>query len=291
MAKSTRNGSNEPNCNSPASWMHESCSESTAMTARTWRKTHRTLGLVIGVQLLFWSASGAYFSWNAIKGVRGENMIRSHEPIDLKNSQLISLNEFVNSEAVAEFSDRKLVSVLATTMLDRPVLELTYNVARDDDGVERNPIALLDALSGERLSPIDQDTACEIALADFTGKADIQSVDLINATSAHSEYRGKELPAWRVVLDHPTGTVIYVSAHRGTVTSRRNNRWRIFDFLWMLHTMDYQGRDNFNHWVLKVASLFGIVTVLSGFGLWFKTSRMFQRRSNQTVAANKPPAT
>ena len=64
--------------------------------------------------------------------------------------------------------------------------------------------------------------------------------------------------------------MIYVSAERGVVTTRRNNRWRIFDFFWMLHTMDYQGRDSFNHWLLRIVSAFGLLTVLTGYVLWLK---------------------
>ena len=33
----------------------------------------------------------------------------------------------------------------------------------------------------------------------------------------------------------------------------------------MTHTMDYQGRDNFNTIVLRAFSLLGLITVLSGF--------------------------
>jgi uncharacterized iron-regulated membrane protein len=108
-------------------------------------------------------------------------------------------------------------------------------------------------------------------------------------SSLHSEYRGKELPAWRVELDHPSGTVIYVAANRGLVTTRRNHRWRLFDFFWMLHTMDYQGRDNFNSWLLMSFSVFGVVTVVSGYWLWWRTStlrRKWRGAGKQRILAN-----
>ncbi|MGB2404568.1 MAG: hypothetical protein ACPIA1_04445, partial [Flavobacteriaceae bacterium] len=52
----------------------------------------------------------------------------------------------------------------------------------------------------------------------------------------------------------------------------RHTQWRWFDFLWMTHTMDYQGRDNFNTLLLRAFSLLGLITVLSGFTLAFVTS-------------------
>ena len=37
----------------------------------------------------------------------------------------------------------------------------------------------------------------------------------------------------------------------------------------MLHTMDYQSRDNLGNWLLRAFSIFGLLTVASGFGLYF----------------------
>jgi hypothetical protein len=40
----------------------------------------------------------------------------------------------------------------------------------------------------------------------------------------------------------------------------------------MTHTMDYDGRDNINTLTLRIFSVLGLITVLSGFLLWFTTS-------------------
>ncbi len=52
----------------------------------------------------------------------------------------------------------------------------------------------------------------------------------------------------------------------------------------MTHTMDYQTRDNFNTTLLRAFSLLGLITVISGFLLWFVTSKtmrkVFKRNSN-----------
>ena len=42
------------------------------MQVRTYRKIHRYLGLVVGVQLLLWTGSGLFFALNPIEKVRGE---------------------------------------------------------------------------------------------------------------------------------------------------------------------------------------------------------------------------
>jgi predicted oxidoreductase len=48
-----------------------------------------------------------------------------------------------------------------------------------------------------------------------------------------------------------------------------------FDFLWMLHTMDYKGRDNFGNILLRIFSVFGLFTVASGFVLFFISAKTF----------------
>lgn len=242
------------------------------MSARRWRRIHRYLGLVIGVQLFLWTLSGLIFSWNSIKSVRGEDLIRQQEPIDLSEFNIKSFDEILNAAKSQLNANDAVVSGTLKTMLARPVYELTLK----NEGLQS--YLLVDAEAGQVLSPIDEHLAKQIAQNDFAFDVDVRSVELIESVGSHSEYRGKELPAYRVVMDHPTDTAIYVSAERGVVTTRRNNQWRRFDFFWMLHTMDYQGRDNFNQWILKSVSVFGLITVLSGFVLWFKTSRLFRRK-------------
>jgi hypothetical protein len=41
----------------------------------------------------------------------------------------------------------------------------------------------------------------------------------------------------------------------------------------MLHVMDFENRDNINNWLLRAFSAFGLITLLSGFTLFFITSK------------------
>ena len=45
----------------------------------------------------------------------------------------------------------------------------------------------------------------------------------------------------------------------------------------MTHTMDYNTRDDFNTTLLRAFSLMGLVTVLSGFVLWYISSPTLRR--------------
>jgi hypothetical protein len=106
---------------------------------------------------------------------------------------------------------------------------------------------------------------------------EISTIEKIENVGPHHEYRGKPLPAYAIHFDHPEKITAYVSAKNGKFQRVRHSSWRIFDFLWMGHTMDYNGRDNFNNILLRVFSLFGALTVLSGFSLWFVTSSLYRK--------------
>ena len=106
--------------------------------------------------------------------------------------------------------------------------------------------------------------------------AKLSKVEYLQQTNGHHEYREKPLPAWAITYTNPECTV-YISPELGNFQTIRHNQWRAFDFLWMLHTMDYKERDNLNNVLLRTFSIFGLITVLSGFLLYFVSSRTLKK--------------
>ena len=45
------------------------------------RKSHRYLGIFIGLQFFLWTLGGLYFSWMNIKEIRGENLRKEKESL------------------------------------------------------------------------------------------------------------------------------------------------------------------------------------------------------------------
>jgi hypothetical protein len=128
-----------------------------------------------------------------------------------------------------------------------------------------------DAATGERLGYIEEQTARLIVMARTS--APITKVQYINEVLVDGEYRGGELPAWRVSLAGSEDASVYVGALSGKIRAVRTNTWRIFDFLWSLHIMDYEKRENFNHLLIQFMAVIGLITVLSGLALFFATQR------------------
>ena len=118
----------------------------------------------------------------------------------------------------------------------------------------------------------------------FSSQPSAVSVELLE-DDPPAEYGDKPMPVYRVVLDHPKSPHIYVSPVTGEILSRRNSRWRLFDFFWMLHIMDYRQREDFNHWLLTAMSVLAIVTSASGLALW--GTRVRWRRPKRQARAEK----
>ncbi|UCF69537.1 MAG: peptidase M4 [Acidobacteriota bacterium] len=241
------------------------------LRARTFRKIHRWLGVVIGIQFLMWTSGGLYFSRNPIEKVHGETEKAPPKPLGV-TSPLASPDRGI----LALLADRPQAEVRSVTL--RPHLEsAVYEIAYVDRGQPRWVLA--DAATGGLRGAVGEDEAREIAIRSYLPGSPVRDVSLVTEAAPGSEYRERPLPAYRVSFDDALGTRIYVSAERGLVTARRNDRWRLFDLLWMFHIMDYEHRDDFNTPLLQVVSGLGLATILSGFALFAVTSPRLWRRA------------
>jgi len=101
----------------------------------------------------------------------------------------------------------------------------------------------------------------------------VRSATLVAELEPGSEYRGGELPAWKVVLEGSDKAHLWIGANSGQVSAIRTTKWRIYDFLWSLHIMDYGDRDDFNSWLLRGFSLLAVFTILSGIVLFILSAR------------------
>ena len=173
----------------------------------TLRKFHKYISLIVSVQLLLWTISGIYFSFNKIENVRGEQYrIENKAP---------SPNQKEQTKMLSTEEAEKIVS-LKTTL---------------------TPIQTL----------------------------------LIDEEVRGSEFRGRNLPLYKVISENENGKKInvYVDPFSGEVSAIRSLQWRIWDFMWGIHIMDWVERDNIDNLWLKVFSFIALFTSLSGIILFF----------------------
>ena len=229
------------------------------------RRTHRFLGVSIGIQFLLWTLGGLYFSWSDMDEVHGDYE-KNLPALLAANGDFVApktvLDSLCRAGQVDSLADLRLVSILG-----KPTWQITFF----EKGHERHhpQTCLADAATGLLRLPLNEAEAIEVAEQRYAGKAKRKSVEHLTEVGGHHEYREDALPAVAVTFDDARHTTVYVSTELGTVQKFRNRPWRQFDFLWMLHTMDYAGRDNISNWLLRAFSILGMVTVASGFALFF----------------------
>ena len=173
----------------------------------TLRNFHRYISLLISVQLLLWTVSGIYFSFNKIENVRGEQYLVKGLDVLKQSSELSEKLSFEESMTIIE---------------------------------ERTT-----------LSPIN--------------------VVLIEDPKRGSEYRGRDLPLYKVVSVNEDDEEInvYQNPFSGEVVAIRSTQWRLWDLMWGLHIMDWIDRDNIGNIWLKIFSFIALFTSVSGIVLFF----------------------
>lgn len=214
---------------------------------------HKWIGIVIGVQVVLWIAGGFVMTVFPIEEIRSEHNIREVAPQPILASEVA----MPLADALASLDGRQPVGVEVGRFLDQVVYRLQYG---EED------FAMVDAVTGEVISPISADMALEVARRDFAGEANLDGATLI--TEHNVEYRA-ELPVWRIDMNDAEGTHLYVLPDTGQVRARRSDIWRVYDFFWMLHIMDYENRTDFNNPLVIWASLISLVLAISGIVLLF----------------------
>jgi len=240
------------------------------------RRAHRYLGVFIGIQFILWTIGGLYFSWTNLDEIRGDNL-KKEKPINLE----LPAESVPPATVVASFrsklNEARIEKVYVAEVLGRYFYAVEHVVA------EKRGTRLFSVENGDLRPSISSAEAGEIAKGAFAIQGEPTEIAYLTAENIgkHHEYRERPMPAWAVTFDNNAS--VYLSAETGQIGAIRTDKWRVFDFLWMLHTMDFEGRDNFNNYILRGFSILGILTVLSGFVLFFASSRLlrqlFRKRS------------
>ena len=206
------------------------------------RSFHKYLSLAISIQLLLWTISGIYFAFNKIELIRGEQYLLEQEISD------VSLDDMKNT------FNAKNLSILKR--LDQWIIKV-----EDGAGVYYTD------LNGNKLTSLTRE---QVKLA-VKGQTSLTPVNVTRITSSSegSEFRGRELPLFKVTTLSEDEVNVYVDAVSGEVKAIRSDSWRWWDLLWSLHIMDYRERENIDNFLLKIFSILALISSLSGITLFF----------------------
>ncbi|KTE20784.1 hypothetical protein ATE67_09675 [Sphingopyxis sp. H050] len=215
-------------------------------------RIHKWLALVIGAQLLIWFASGTLMSFLPIDKVRGEHLVDREAVATIPPGTPMIAPARLLAQADAP------VEAIAWRMLDgRPIAEVTTGKG----------VRLFDARTGAALSPVDAVQATRIARSAWKS-ADKPASQPSRVSAESPEYRGA-LPAWRIAFADPDRTSVFVAAETGKITAVRTGTWRLYDFFWSLHIMDWKNHEDFNTWWLLAFAIGGLALGIAGTVLLF----------------------
>ena len=175
---------------------------------RSSRKIHKYLSLAISIQLLLWTVSGIYFSFNKIEDVRGNLYLKPEEQVE--------------TPKVNKISHERALQIVA----DKTYLK---------------PLSLIE----------------------------------ITEDKPGSEYRGRDLPLYKIESSNKNSknVNIYIDPYSAKIVAIRSNQWRIWDFMWGLHIMDWNERDDMSNVFLKIFSILALLSAISGIYLFFYTNK------------------
>ena len=130
--------------------------------------------MAISAQLLLWTISGIYFSFNNIEDVRGSQYLKPKEVIETAKGIKIEAQQAI--DLVAE----------KTYLTPKSVIEIT----EEESG---------------------------------------------------AEYRGRSLPLYKIktISEDSKEINVYVDPFSKEIVAVRSNQWRIWDFMWGIHIMDW----------------------------------------------------
>lgn len=236
-------------------------------------RIHKWIALIIGIQIFLWILGGFIFSVLDIEKVRGEHKVAPWEARHFDPTKIISLEVAAERAGIASVQEASL-----GTMLGRPVWRL---LAADSDHSEHRRMMTLDGRTGHVLSPINEALATQIAKADYIGPGEFHSIVLVG--DPPTEYPHPDA-AWVARFDDKDKTTLYINPDSAEVKSRRSQTWRVFDFFWKLHVMDYDDGESFNHPLLVTAAGTAMLVAISGLILLLiKMRRSFSVWRNARV--------
>jgi PepSY-associated TM region len=221
------------------------------MLMRRIARWHIWLGWIVGLPVLMWTVTGLFMVARPIEEVRGE-----HLRVTAGKETLPA-----GSEIVLSIPQGKPVRSITTAMEHGKVItSLDYadgTLARFGE-------------DGSELPLVDEAAARALVAAEIVGGDKVQTATLYPAANAPFDFR-KPMPAWRLIL--ADGTHVYVGQHSGRIEAVRTRWWRAFDFMWGLHILDPQTREDTSHPLLILLAALSVIGALFGCVLLFRRRR------------------
>lgn len=221
---------------------------------------HRYLGIAIGFMFAVWFATGSVLSFVPFPVLGAHDRISGSEALDLGKIH-VAPAAAIAAAGTARVEQLRLISVAGQP---RYVLSLAAH-----------GVISVSAVTGEPLGPLSAPQAVSVAER-FTGHkiAAVEGPFDYDQWTVHDRYDAHR-PYYKLSIDDPPGTSVYVSARSGEVlqrTTRRQRAWnRVGAVVHWLNPTILRKHDGVWHWTMWSLALAGIA--LSLMGVWLGAVR------------------
>jgi hypothetical protein len=232
------------------------------------RKGHKWLGYLLAIQLLLWLSGGLVMSSLPLEKVHGKHLAKR----SLDNPFMIADYTASVDRITAQFQQIKAINY--SHFLNAPIIEVT---------TEQSTVSF----NGHTGAPMAKPSEAEIianAKAHLLIDANVLQVQQLKQGPREAAHKQN---IWQVRFDDWLATTIYLDSQNGKVITVRSTLWRIFDFFWMLHIMDYDERENFNNPLLISFSATSVLFCITGIVLLLQNVRIKRKKPATRVGLSK----
>lgn len=218
--------------------------------ARRIAQIHKWLGVIVFAQLAIWTTTGLFFAAVHLTAVRADYLVHPADhvtPVDLRQVKISS------GDALKSVAEDRPHDVTLKMMADLPVY-----VVRAEIGT-----FVVSAETGDQVI-VDEALARKIAAGQWVNPDPILAINHLDAAPRESSVKGE---VWAARFKGDGNPTLYISAVDGRTSNPRVDLWRLYDFLYGLHLMDYADHENYNTpWMVALAVL-ALSSVLFGVAL------------------------
>ncbi|MGC0121844.1 hypothetical protein [Pseudoalteromonas piscicida] len=222
------------------------------------RKLHKYLGYLLFLQIFAWLLGGLVMSAIPLAKIHGKHL--AHRSLD---------NPFPTAAYQADLNQLVQGTVQVRQIqfghfLDTPIIKFNQDEK-----------LIFNGITGAPFTTPNQQKIIQQANQHLLITADVSHIERLATAPREAGYKED---VWRVEYNDILSTTLYLSATSGEVVTVRSTLWRIFDFFWMLHIMDYDEREDFNNPLLISFAATSVLFCLTGILLLLQSPPWRKRR-------------
>ena len=234
-----------------------------ASIMRLFAKWHIWLAWLTGIPILMWTLTGLVMVAKPIEEVRGTKLMREVPQQNIPKDITIAVT-------LPPSTEKPVQSVRTAMEHGELITRINYS-----DGT-----SLRLREDGTSMEPLSELEARMIVAEQVVGGDKVVSTRRFTADGVPFDFR-RPMPVWQVVLEG--GTNVYVGTETGRIEAVRTKWWRTFDFMWGLHIMDLQEREDTSHPILILFAALSVIASILG------TVLMFRKRKARVKASTTDP--